>query len=243
MIRKAVDSDFSVNANSECLVRILGLRSVYGADVPFIQYFSDGEGGLMSVMDGVAVVHLDILSDEWQMFLSMNPDVSVIHCSEAIGRALLDTECWQGRVGDVMKYAGDVSTEADDGVCCSPRLPRVYDLLKDHFPGISALDYWYPDVSHRVRHDNCHIAVVLDGERVVSTAMTVAETDTAAILGQVATHPDYRRRGLAEKCIKSTIFQCKDKTLYILPINEYARNLYFKIGFISCGGWAELQRT
>ena len=51
----------------------------------------------------------------------------------------------------------------------------------------------------------------------------------------IATHPDFRRRGMAEKCIKSTIFRCKDKTLYILPINEYAQKLYEKLGFYQIG--------
>lgn len=243
MIRKAIESDFAVNADHECFVRILGLRSAYGLDVPFIQYFSDGEGGIMSLMDGVAVLHLSVLTDEWRMFLSMNPDVMAIHCSDRIGEELLSTTQWRGRVGDVMRYDGELPASTDETVCIRPYLPAVYELLRDHFPGISPLDYWYPDVSHRVRHENCHISVVLDDKTVVSTAMTVAETATSAILGQVATHPEFRRRGFAEKCIKSTIFQCKDKTLYILPINEYAQKLYRKMGFIPCGGWAELERA
>lgn len=242
MIRKAIASDFPASADNECLVRILGLRETYGAEVPFIQYFSDGEGGLMSLMDGVAVLHLPVFSDEWGVFLTMHPDVSAIHCENTIGQALCSTNQWSGRVGDAMRYAGEMPVEVDESVCETPYLPKVYDLLKEHFPGISPFDCWYPDVSHRVRHHNCHISVVMDGENVVSTAMTVAETDTAVVLGQIATHPDFRRRGLAGKCIKSTIFRCKDKSLYILPLNINAQRLYEKLGFVTCGGWAELER-
>lgn len=242
MIRKAIESDFSVIADNECLVRILGLRLTYGPSAPFIQYFSDGEGGLMSLMDGVAVLHLPALTEEWQVFLAMNPDVVVIHCSDVVGNALVSSNRWKGRVGEVMEYRGNIPPSVDDAVCISPQLPAVYELLKDHFPGISPFNYWYPDVSHRFRHENCHISVVLDKDEVISTSMTVAETDRAVVLGQIATHPDYRCRGLAGKCIKSTIYQCKDKKLYILPLNEIAQKLYLKLGFVTCGGWAEIER-
>lgn len=243
MIRSAIDGDFPAFADNECLVRILGLRATYGSNASFIQYFSDGEGGLMSLMDGVAVLHLAELTEEWEVFLGMNPNLTVIHCSDTIGRALLNNGQWHGRVGDVMVYQGDIPTDMEKAVNCTPHLPTVYELLKDHFPGISPFNSWYPDVSHRVRHGHCHISVIQEEELVISTAMTVAETDSAAILGQVATHPAFRRRGLAGTCIKSTIFQCKGKCLYILPIGEVARKLYEKLGFVLCGGWAELQRT
>lgn len=243
MIRVAQEADFPAVATNEVLVRIIGLRLTYGLDVPFVRYYTDGEGALLAAMDGVGMFHAEHITDEWCVFLAMNPDIETIHCSDSIGHVLVGSGIWQGRAGVTLKYAGELPEMVYENVCVTPYLPRVYELLKDHFPGISSLDYWYPDVSHRVRHGNCHISAVLDGECVVSTAMTVAETATAAVLGQVATHPDFRRRGLAEKCIKSTIFQCKDKELYILPINEYAQKLYVKMGFMVCGGWTELQRT
>lgn len=243
MIRLALESDFPQKATNEALVRICGLRLAYGPEAPFIRYYTDGEGALLAVMDRVGIFHAADLTDEWRAFLSMNPDISTIHCSEAIGIMLMESGLWQGRVGVAMKYAGVTPCEKDETVCTTPYLPAVYALLEDHFPGISPFNCWYPDVSHRVRHKNCHISVVLEGEQVVSTAMTVAETNTAAVLGQVATHPEFRRRGLAGKCVKSTMFLCKDKTLYILPINENAQKLYEKLGFITDGGWAELQRA
>ena len=208
-----------------------------------MRYYTDGEGALLAVMDGVGLLHTATLTDEWCAFLAMNPDIVVVHCSDTVGAALMSTGLWQGRVGVTMNYVGERPLCIDNAVCITPYLPAVYALLKEHFPGIAPFDFWYPDASHRVRHGHSHISVVLEGEQVVSTAMTVAECDTAAVLGQVATHPDFRRCGLAGTCIKSTIFQCKDKTLYILPINENAQKLYEKLGFVADGGWAELHRT
>ena len=242
MIRQAKDADFPQIANNEVLVRICGLRAAYGTDAPFIRYYTDDSHSLLAIMDGVGLFHSERLAEEWGMFLAMNPDIGRVHCDYTIGKELINSGVWQGRVGETMLLTLSAPISVDKDVCTTPYLPDVYELLKNHFPDISPFNSWYPDVSHRIRHGNSHIAAVLNGDSVVSTAMAVAEADNAAILGQVATHPDFRRRGLAEKCIKSTVAQCKVKSLYILPIDERARNLYEKLGFKVVGAWAELER-
>ncbi len=241
MIRKALETDFPTSATDECLIRICGLKNAYGSDVPFIQFFTDGQGCFLSVMDGVGVFYARELTDEWHLFLQMNPDIRSLHCSGHIGDSLLNTSMWQGRRGIVMRFDGSAE-DMDPLVCTEPYLPDVYELLKENFESISDFNYWYPDVSHRVRHGCCHIACVIQANRVISTAMTVAETEQEAIIGQVATDSAFRHRGLAGKCVKSTIFQCKGKTLYILPIHDQAAKLYRQLGFIECGTWTELQK-
>ena len=123
----------------------------------------------------------------------MNPEIIHLHSSAAVGRELIDSGNWQGREGIVLKYAGGREFTSSD-VCENPYLPHVHALLDSCFDSMAPLNAWYPDVSHRIRHDCAKIATILDGENVVSTAMTVAETDTLAVLGQVATHSDYRGR-------------------------------------------------
>lgn len=246
MIRLACADDFPTICHHEAQVRICGLRHAYGLDVPFIQFYTDGNGSLLSIMDGVAVFYSDAPTEEWTSFITMNPAIRTIHTSIALAQALLaHTGNWQqGREGVVLQYNGPVIEQpTDPRINTSPYLPGVYALLQDHFPGISPLDYWYPDASHRIRHGYSHICTIQEKDLVVSTAMTVAETDNAAILGQIATHPDFRRLGLAQTCIKSVLFNCKGKVLYILPINDYARSVYEKMGFSLCGDWAEWHRT
>lgn len=240
MIRRAIQSDFPDRADEECLIRIQALVKAYGCDVPFIQYFTDEQGGFLSIMDGTAVLSASNNAEEWVIFIQMHPDICALHCSSVVAPTLMSGG-WQGREGVVMRYEG-ATPEADASVCVSPSLPKVYHLLEQHFPGISPFNYWYPDVSHRLRHQCSHISCVIRDGEVVSTAMTVAETNCEAIIGQVATDSRYRRQGMAATCVKSTIFQCKDKTLYILPINENAERLYGKLGFSPCGVWYELQR-
>ena len=241
MIRTAIESDFAALPHDECSIRIHSLKKAYGLDVPFIRYYADDCGGLLSIMDGAGVLCCTENTEEWLVFISMNPDISRLHCSVNIGKALINLGTWQGRVGIVLRYNGDREF-TPPSVCENPYLPHVYALLDSCFDSMASLNAWYPDVSHRIRHDCAKIATILDDNRVVSTAMTVAETDTAAVLGQVATHSDCRGRGYAKTCINSLISRCKDKMLYILPMTDYARSLYEKMGFILDGDWAELQR-
>jgi len=241
MIRRAFDAEIPISATDECLIRIAALKHTYGASAPFIQFFTDGRGGFLSVMDGVAILYTPELTDEWQIFLQMNPEIRTLHCSSTIGGLLMETPLWQGRVGDVMQYNG-IPQEMPLDMCTQPYLPDVYALLEQYFPGMSSLNGWYPDASHRVRHGCCHIGCIIREDKVVSTAMTVAETPSEAILGQVATDPRFRNQGMAGTCVNAVISQCKGKALYILPVNEKAKRLYQKLGFVTCGTWAELEK-
>lgn len=243
MIRTAVESDFEKIPSDECAVRIHSLKKAYGLDVPFIRYYSDGCGGLMTVMDGAAALHCIENTEEWLIFITMNPDILQLHCAANIGKVLMESGDWQGREGVVLKYAGERAFTTPLYVCETPYLPDVHVLLDGCFDSMASLNAWYPDVSHRIRHDCAKIATILNEKVVVSTAMTVAETDVAAVLGQVATHSEYRGKGYAKTCIKSLISRCKDKDLYILPMTEIAHSLYANMGFVPAGEWAELQRV
>ena len=84
--------------------------------------------------------------------------------------------------------------------------------------------------------------VVRDGVP-VSMAMTVAETQQAAVIGAVVTAPSYRRQGLASRCITNLLAQLADKrTVWIAPVDTIAEQLYARLGFTICESqkWAEL---
>ena len=242
MIRIATETDFPSVCDNELLVRIIGLKRADGLEAPFIRYYSDENGALLSLMDDCGVLYTpQSPSDEWIAFLSMNPDIRYLHCSAECGLILMDKSEWDGKVGEVLDFRGHIPATSPD-VCESPDLLSVHELLSHNFDGMSSLNAWYPDVSHRIRHNCSRIACVLDNNKVVSTAITVSETEDACVLGQIATDPHHRRKGLAAKCIQSLIYRCNGKRLYILPMNENARNLYIKLGFAPCGGWAELKK-
>ncbi len=243
MIRLAVEEDFLGADDTECLLRIHSLKDIYGLGVSFLHFYADGEGALLSIMDGTAVFYTgQLVSEEWLYFINMHPDICTIHTDVDTGERLSQMDGWYGKTGLVLEFTGNKLPLVQD-VCVTPYLPAVYALLADNFDSLPSFDAWYVDFSHRVRHGHCHIAAVMDGEQVVSVATSVAETQNGAILGQVATNAAHRRRGYASQCLSSLISRLQGKRHYILPINKEAQTTYENLGFSSCGQWMELKRT
>lgn len=80
--------------------------------------------------------------------------------------------------------------------------------------------------------------VEMDG-RVVACASTTAENSESAMIIGVCTHPEYRKKGYATKCM---IVLCKEildegRTLCLFYDNPKAGKIYKQIGFNDIGKW------
>ena len=81
--------------------------------------------------------------------------------------------------------------------------------------------------------------VALEGERVagyVGSQSVLGESD----MMNVAVHPEFRRRGIAEALVQELVAQLKKKGNYCLMLevrasNDPARKLYEKLGFVQVG--------
>ncbi len=239
MIRQAVERDFSRLPNTECAARILSLKIAYGLDVPFIRYYTDGDGGMAAIMDGVCTLQYTQaeLSEEWLMFLRMVPDTQMIHTDEITGNQIVKRFHLTFKSGSVMRLDKYIEQNSSTKM---PRLQDVYILLADTFRQIPPFESWYVDISHRVRHGFCHITSALVSNVVVSCAMTVAETHNAAIIGSVATKVGYRGQGLATRCIKELLDYLPQNTVFILPNSLQAERVYQKCGFTPSTHWMEI---
>ena len=81
--------------------------------------------------------------------------------------------------------------------------------------------------------------VALDGERVVGYIGSQSSADESDVMN-VAVHPDYRRRGIAESLIEVLIRELKNRGSHALMLevrdsNEPAIALYEKLGFQQVG--------
>ena len=83
--------------------------------------------------------------------------------------------------------------------------------------------------------------VIVDEERQTAAAYggIITVLDEGQMLN-IATHPDYRRRGLAETILDKIIFDAKENgikfiTLEVRESNSAARGLYAKKGFYQVG--------
>lgn len=75
--------------------------------------------------------------------------------------------------------------------------------------------------------------------KVIATASSTAENSMSAMVVSVATHPDYRGRGLASKAVTRL---CADlvnegKSLCLFYDNPDAASIYKRIGFQDIGSW------
>lgn len=241
MIRTACEQDLLELGVGEAALRIVAAYETYGLQTRFLQLFADECETRMSLMDGVAVLHAPHgLNEEWISFLSMQPNVRAVRTDAVNAESLAARWGCVCKTGDFMSYDGGATAPT---VIDFVRYEDLYDFLSEYFT-MPPFECWYVDVSHRVRHDVCHIASVVRDGRVVCNAMSVAETTEDVLLGAVATHPDWRRQGLAAGCIGHLLHQLSDThRIHISPVDERARRLYEKLGFRVTGSWGEVLCT
>lgn len=240
MIRLAVEADFNREIRTESEVRICALKEAYGLNTSFIRFYADDTGTLASIMDGFCVFNYDgVPNDEWTSFLRMHTDIQTIHaeksCVESLAYSFGIGEVKSGEVLGIHNATSKTPLQVKN-----PSISKVYTLLSTVFEQFSPFEQWYVDVSHRVRHGCCHIACVENDGEIVSSAMSIAEAKNIALIGGVATLPSHRGKGLATACITELLSMLPQKTILINPVNEYASALYRKMGFTSCGTWAEI---
>lgn len=254
MIVEATANDIlALPPTSEAAVRILSQYQAYGCHRPFLRFWACGDGGILSLMDGMAVVALPENKEhkksaaETALFLQMHPDVVSVRADGET--AAIIAEVWgTGRQTGVVMTPEDpaawrnLSTEQS---VYTPPLPDLYELLTAVFGyALPAFDAWYADVHHRLRHGCCRIKAVEREGRPVSAAMTVAECADAAIIGAVATSPHHRGKGYAAACVAALTSELirEGKRVLLSPKNAYARQLYEAWGFTVCGSWGTVTR-
>ncbi len=81
--------------------------------------------------------------------------------------------------------------------------------------------------------------VALDGERVVGYIGSQTSVDETDVMN-LAVHPDYRRRGIAESLIEMLVAELKERGSHALMLEVRASNapaiaLYEKMGFAQVG--------
>lgn len=232
MIRLFTDETlpkFAINWES---TYIMSRFLAYGGNAPFAPFYVDDNNTVLSVLNGHAVLYTTQFdAEEWTCFLAMHPDITTVTASWDIAKRLADALGQSVQPKKIMRLQTALSTAATLVTEQTPR--QVYPLLSTVFGNtMPAFEDWYVDVSHRLRHDNCTIAGILWDNETVSTAMTVAQSTDAVVIGAVATAQKARKRGYAAQCIGYLADKHKDKMIMISPKNPYAERLYTDMGFV-----------
>ena len=221
---------------------LTGMYEAYGIFQGFLRFYLDDYGALIAVMDGVATVRCGASSyEEIACFLGTLPELRAVRTDRWFAEYLCSIWKQAPEFRPVMRC--DLSVQpVGETRSASPR--EVYPLLASVFPDFPPVEEWYLDVSYRMRHGFCRNCAIWEGDTPAASAMTVAEWQSGAVIGAVATAEEHRRKGYASVCVTALTeqLQREGKQVFICPKNAGAQRIYESIGFTVCGEMAWIER-
>lgn len=139
-------------------------------------------------------------------------------------------------------YSGIVmekfSANQDITVDVASDLNEVYRLLKscesDTFE-VPCYEDFILDMSHKIRHGTALCVGVHENGKLVSTAMTVAQSKNCGIIGAVATDKNYRHSGYGGICVNALCSLLNDRKIFIMRNEFENEHFYISLGFKNKG--------
>ena len=123
-------------------------------------------------------------------------------------------------------------------------LRELYPVIQDMLPAYdrNMTGNWYVELSHKLRHNTCHAEAVRVNNRLVSAALTAAESETAAVIGMVSTLPGFRGNGFAGTvCLSLAHSLLSDGKKVYICCEKDLLPFYEKLGWRCCGEWQQLR--
>ncbi len=145
--------------------------------------------------------------------------------------------------GEVLVYRGEEYYSKLE--LYRPEIKELYSLLQScEGEAFRVPDYlvFLSDVTHRLNLGKCMILATDIAGRLASSVMTVSETPNAAIIGAVATHPDFRKRGLSRELVRTIASQinAQGREAYVFSASEANTRFYQNSGFEVAARFREL---
>ena len=246
MIRPATASDLNrITATDPFFTRILSLYESYGEGLDFVAFWvQETDGGIVSAISR--------FEDKFSLYLTDDSDLEEISsflrfqgAGAVMSARKFSLEIKADRVieGQVLRYTGERYNSVLE--LYSPEIKPFYQLLQSCASDIFIVPEYMTflsDVTHRRNLGKCTIlGTDIDGT-LASGVMTVSETSSAVILGAVATHPDFRRRGLSRELVRTLASQinAQGREAYVFSASEANTRFYQNSGFTICAEFAEI---
>lgn len=224
--------------------RILSLFESYGAGYDFTGFW-------VQETDGAPTSAVSRFEDKFSLYLTDDSDLEEVaaflrfqRAGSVMFDARYDLDIYAGSDinGKVLVYRGE--NYISNLELYTPDLKALYGLLKSCESAIFRVPpmlSFLSDVTHRMNTEKC--TVLAAGEDIpVSAVMTVSETQDAAILGAVATHPDHRRRGLSRELVRTLASRItrEGRAAFVFSASEANTRFYENSGFEIVAGFKEL---
>ena len=246
MIREADRKELDrFHTDDPFFTRILSLYESYGGGYDFVGFW-------VQETNGVLTAAISRFEDKFSLYLtdgSEREEVAAFLRFQGAGAVMaacgfsLDLQSDHVIEGQVLRYTGeDYISELE---LYSPEIKPFYTLLQSCESEIFRVPEYMSflsDVTHRRNLGKCTIlGTDIDG-MLASGLMTVSETEQAAILGAVATHPDFRRRGLSRELVRTLASQITEqgRAVYVFSASDANTRFYENSGFEIVAGFTEL---
>ena len=226
--------------------RILSLFHSYHPGLAFVDYWltADDDGttnGAIARNGSNFILFLTEQSalDEIASFLRLSGATGIL-CD---GKYRLDFSAGD-TTGVIMKINTPIDVADEDITLVAPDIKSAYELISlcaDENFTPPAFEDFYVDVNHKLRHGAMRMYGIIDEGTLAALALTVAESGDGAVLGAVACHPDYRRKGFGSLIVQHTVNRliAEQKTVFLHRAENANAAFYHKLGFIDCGIWRE----
>ena len=214
----------------------------YGADYDFVRFwYAEDETGVHSVigaLDSAALVLADDRADgeelrcfcEMQGFSSVMTDAAMAARCGCSVRARKTAFRFSGAAPDEMTAQEDADMRAVYRLIASA-IPNSFDDTKE------AYLRFLSDFTFRKNRNAAHLSVIQEDGQVLATALTAAETPTAAVLSGVAVASAARKTGLGRRVVLSLVktLIAQNKMIDVIALNASAEAFYQRIGFEKTG--------
>lgn len=247
---KVCDKDFIIDEYIEELsyknpfgCRIKALYKTYDYPLAFVDYWVQLIGGkavsLIARMETSFILRLTDDSD----LEEVSSFIRIAGANNIICDGKYELDCNMKRVSGPVFVSND-SMELDRNFqVFTPHIKDVYNLIsKCRSENFSVPNYesFALDVAHKQSKNTLRIYGIGDSQ-LICCIMTLAETDTDAVLGALATDPDFRRLGHGAFLIKyiNNALVKEGKSVYLHRAPDENVEFYNKLGFIQHCTWAE----
>ena len=141
-----------------------------------------------------------------------------------------------GYVVEYIKNRNDIKEVQADNIF---RPKEIYDIIKSaNLVGVGDYLPWLSDTTFRINRGVTSALSAVEEGKTVACAMKLFSTETAVLLGAVATRPEYRGRGLAGALVTRLAESEKNKRVELLCKHDSIVEFYKSIGFEVKNEWS-----
>ena len=212
---KLLDGDLPVFPVSAGLVRIQSLYRSYGTSFDFLRFYyqiiDDKITAIMSIIDDNAtLIDVNADYDEIVDFLSVI-GAKTVYSESKLPLEIIDK-------GYVVNKSV-MPTEVELREC---KLSNIYNIMSTSFP-LPDFDTWYPDISHRIRHNG---AIALSNKYGAAIGL---KGDNNALISGICIDKNARNKEHGSQLLQELIDNLSSSGIYALvdtngPIDFYTKN-------------------